>query len=166
MYMKKSPYRTTVIAILIFLLTTVCNLPTDRSISPTQIADATPTPSDYLIPETTKVLDSNLQESLESISPEGILIFSRTSPALESLEAGDILVSDSVQVAPDGFLRKVRTVRVEGEKVIIETDDAELIEAVHEGHVGFVQDLRAEDIRSTWLYPGITFHGTSQVNQN
>jgi hypothetical protein len=164
--MKKSPYKTTLSAILIFLLTTVCNLPTDRSISPTQIVNATPTPSDYLIPETTKVLDSNLQESLESVSPEGIIVFSRTSPALESLETGDILVSDPAQAAPDGFLRKVRTVRVEGEKVIIETDDAELIEAVHEGHVAFVQDLRAEDIRSTWLYPGVTFHGTNQANQS
>lgn len=163
--MKKSPHKTILSAILIFLLTTVCNLPTSRSISPTQDINATPTPSDFLIPETTKVLDSNLKESLESISPEGILIFSRTSPALESLEAGDILVSDPAQAAPDGFLRKVRTVRVEGEKVIIETDDAELIEAVHEGHVGFVKELRAEDIRSTWLYPGVTFHGTSQANQ-
>jgi hypothetical protein len=165
MYMKRSPYKTTVISILIFLLTTVCNLPTDRSISPTQIVNATPTPSDYLIPETTKVLDSSLQESLESVSPEGIIVFSRTSPALEALQPGDILVSDIAQAAPDGFLRKVRTVRVEGEKVIIETDDAELIEAVHEGHVGFVQDLRAEDIRSTWLYPGVTFNGATYAHE-
>ncbi len=159
--MKKPPFKSTLTAILIFLLTTVCNLPANLPITPTQ----TLTPTDYLIPDTTKVLDPSLQESLESVSPDGIVIFSRTSPALESLQPGDILVSDAVQAAPDGLLRKVRTVRIEGEKVIIETDDAELIEAVHEGHVSFTQDLKVEDIRSTWLYPGITFNGSSYTKE-
>jgi hypothetical protein len=153
--MKKTPFRNVLISILILLLTTVCNLPRPQSATP--IPTPTVTPSDYLIPPTTKVMDPNLQASLLSVSEDGItLIFNASSPLLENLKPGDVLVSDSTQAAPYGLLRKVRTVRTEGGQVIVETEDAELIEAVHEGSLSFTQDLKAEDIRSSWFLPGVT----------
>ena len=160
------------VCVVIVLLTTVCNLPTNNPAAPpsTETTDPTSTltaspvpptstPSDYLIPPTTKVMDTELQETIENVSPEGIITFSSSSPALESLAPGDVLVSDAIPAAPDGLLRKVSAIRVEGDQVIVETMDAELIEAVHEGQVSFVQELTPEVIRSTWLYPGVAFNG-------
>ena len=159
--MKRSPYRTILSAVLVFLLTTVCNLPNTRPISgpPTGVVIlVTATPDGYLIPPTTKVLDSNVQSALESFSPEGVIVFSHTTPALENLAQGDVLVSDAVPAAPYGLLRKVQSIQKTAEgKVIVETVDAELIEAVHEGQVSFVKDLKPEDIKTTWVYPGVTF---------
>jgi hypothetical protein len=164
--MKKSPIRTLMTSILILLLTTVCNLPRALTPTPTLTSTSTSAPTDYLIPATTKVMDASLQASLQSVSEDGtVLVFSATSPLLESLEAGDVLVSDSTEAAPYGLLRKVRTVRTEGGQVIVETEDAELIEAVHEGHVAFVRDLQAEDIRSSWLLPGVTLNEPRKVGR-
>ncbi len=160
--MKRSPYRTILSAILVFLLTTVCNLPSTRPISgsPTDVVIlVTATPDGYLIPPTTKVLDSNVQSALESFSPEGVIVFSHTTPALENLAQGDVLVSDAVPAAPYGLLRKVQSIQKTAEgKVIVETVDAELIEAVHEGQVSFIKDLKPEDVKTTWVYPGVTFN--------
>ena len=177
--MKKTSYRTLLVCIVIALLTTVCNLPrnypaipSSREITnPAQTSSASPipptsTPTDYLIPPTTKVMDSNLQGMIESVSPEGVIIFNGSSPALESLAAGDVLVSDTIPAAPDGLLRKVSAIRVDGDRVIVETVDAELIEAVHEGQVAFVKELEPEDIRTTWLYPGVAFNRSTVANQN
>jgi hypothetical protein len=76
------------------------------------------------------VLDSNVQSALESFSPEGVIVFSHTTPALEHLAQGDVLVSDATPAAPYGLLRKVQSIQKTGEgKVIVETVDAELIEA-------------------------------------
>lgn len=167
------------VCVVIVLLTTVCNLPTNNSAAlpstettdPTSTSTASPvpptsTPSDYLIPPTTKVMDTDLQETIENVSPEGIITFSSSSPSLESLAAGDVLVSDAIPAAPDGLLRKVSAIRVEGDQVIVETVDAELIEAVHEGQVSFVKELTPEGIRSTWLYPGVAFNSSSVANLN
>lgn len=159
--MKSSSYRTVLTAILVFLLTTVCNLPSNRPVTPSPtdaVIRITATPSDYLIPPTTKVMDADVQSALESVSPEGVITFSHSTAALEALAPGDVLVSDVVEAAPNGLLRKVKSVRNEGGKVIVETEDAELIEAVHEGRVSFVKDLKPEDVKTTWLAPGVTFN--------
>lgn len=175
--MKKSSYRTLLVCILTALLTMVCNLPRNypstpaptESTSPAQTATATsvpasPTPTGYLIPPTTKVLDSSLQGTIESVSPEGMIVFSKTSPAIASLAAGDVLVSDAIPAAPNGLLRKVSAIRVEGNQVLVETVDAELIEAVQEGKVSFVKELKPEDVRSTWLYPGVALNGPAKAD--
>ncbi len=177
--MKKSSYKALLAGIVTAMLTMVCNLPGNIPATPTPSETTTPaptataspipptsTPTDYLIPPTTKVIDSNLQGAIESVSPEGVIVFSNTSPAIESLAAGDVLVSDAIPAAPDGFLRKVSAMHVEGNRVIVETVDAELVEAVHEGHLAVVKELKPEDIRSTWLYPGVAFNGSTTARQN
>lgn len=158
--MNTPRYKTVLSAILVFLLTTVCNLPNGRpATSPTDtVILVTATPSEYLIPPTTKVMDADVQLALESVSPEGVITFSHSTPALEALAPGDVLVSDAVPAAPYGLLRKVQSVRNENGRIIVETVDAELIEAVHDGRVSFTKDLKPEDVKTTWLYPGVTLN--------
>lgn len=148
--MKRSTTRTLLVGMLALLLTTVCNLPRTGAPTPTS------QPSDFLIPPTTKVLDSGFQAAILSVSEDGLIVFSRSNPELEALKPGDVLVSDAGQAAPYGLLRKVRSTRADGDQIVVETEDAQLVEAVHEGHVSLVQDLRQEDIRASWLSPGVT----------
>ncbi|MCE9646007.1 MAG: hypothetical protein K8S20_08410 [Chloroflexi bacterium] len=161
--MKKESVRRITASILVLILTTVCNLPQGGTPTPPPAS----APTDYMIPPTTKVMDASLQSSLQSVSEDGVtLTFSASSPLLEDLEAGDVLVSDATQAAPYGLLRKVVSKRTEGGQVIVETADAELIEAVHEGHAATVRDLRPEDIRSSWFLPGVTFSEPGRAGQS
>jgi len=169
--MKRSPSRAVWTSILILLLTTVCNLPSNRPVTPSPTTTntairITATPEGYLIPPTTKVMDAEVQSAMESVSTEGVVTFSRVTPALEALAPGDILVSDALGPAPYGLLRKVKNVRNEGGKLIVETEDAQLIEAVHEGRVSFIKDLKPEDVKTTWVYPGVTFNPSTNAEGN
>jgi hypothetical protein len=143
-------------ALAIALITSVCNLP--------DFTPATPDPGEVIIPPTTKILDANTLVSLETVNPDGTLTFTSSSPSLQQLAAGDVIVADSSNAAPRGLLRKVVAVRTEGERVIVQTEGAKITEAVHQGRVVLEQELKAEDIRATRIYqPGVRFEGVEMV---
>jgi hypothetical protein len=80
-----------------------------------------------VIPETTEVLPETTTQYLISISVDGTeFTFSQSTPELEALEPGDIMVGDVTENAPYGFLRKVTSVSTPGGQVVVETVDATL----------------------------------------
>src|SRR5690554_1459416 len=79
-----------------------------------------PDPSDVepIIPDTTRVTDAATRQSLVSFDLDsGELRFSATSELLESLQPDDVLVSVPSDAAPNGYLRKVKSVRSEAGQV-------------------------------------------------
>lgn len=61
-----------------------------------------------VIPDTTEVLPQSTTQYLESISQDGAeFTFSQSTPELDELAPGDIMVGDVADNAPYGFLRKV-----------------------------------------------------------
>jgi hypothetical protein len=52
-----------------------------------------------------------------------------------TFEPGQVLVSTPTPVAPQRFLCKVKTVRCEGHQIILETEQAKIIDAIHVTHV-------------------------------
>ncbi len=86
------------------------------------------------IPETTKISDEATRKNLASFDQlSGLMRFSQTSALLESLKPNDVLVSEPSELAPFGYLRKVKTIRKEGSEVVLETSQAALTEAVKTG---------------------------------
>src|SRR5688572_6392098 len=160
--MYTSRTRILALATLAALLTTVCNLPSfapgTPTPAPTTVIEVTTAPDEIIIPPTTKVVDPAAGAALENVSADGTLTFASGAPGLEQLAPGDVLAMDTTDAAPEGLLRKVRTTRTEGDKLIVETEGALLTEAVHQGKISFVQELKEEDIRATeWLQPGVQF---------
>lgn len=152
--MKTSRNRSLTAAIVIALVSSVCSLPSG---APTPTAGL-PDPGEVIIPPTTKVMDVASRAALESVAADGTLTFSITTPGLETLAPGDVLVFDAGAQTPDGLLRKVVASRTEGDKLIVQTEGALLTEAVHQGRVTFERELREEDIRATeFLVPGVRF---------
>ncbi len=140
------------------------NLP----ITTCEVASSAPTsrptsgPTDVLIPPTTKVLDEKTQFMFERMDPNGTMYFTYSTPALAALAPGDVLVSDAIEAAPYGLLRKVRLVRAEGDKVVVETDGALLTEAIHRGQASITRELRPEDVRSVQiLQPGVSYRDSN-----
>jgi len=80
-----------------------------------------------VIPETTEILTDTTTQYLSSISGDGtVFTFSQTTPELDDVSPGDVIVGDVATNAPYGFLRKVTDISSAGGQVTITTEDASL----------------------------------------
>lgn len=99
---------------------------------------ATPTPDTGEYPvkifDTTKVSDQTTRNALKGFDSEtGTMRFAQSTEVLNNLKANDVMVSEPSSVAPFGYLRRVKTVRKEGNEVVLETEPAKLTDAVQSG---------------------------------
>ena len=87
--------------------------------------------------DTTKSLDSNTLAVLVSYV-NGTLQFSKTTPQLNGLEQGDVIVAppNSTTVVPKGFLLTVLDTRSSSSTIFVDTRLAALTEAFQELHFG------------------------------
>lgn len=92
--------------------------------------------SDVIIPETTKVLDSATLDALDEVSADrAVYTFTHSTPLLDNLQAGDVIVSDvHPPLLPFGTLRKVESVQ-RGASVVVSTGQAALTDAVDRGSI-------------------------------
>jgi len=110
-----------------------------------------------IIPETTKVLSSSTTRYLTSISTDGkTYTFSRTTPELESISLGDVIASEKADLAPYGFLRRVTSITINDEQIILETVQATLEEAIESAQVSVDQSLRPTDIQHATQLAGVS----------
>lgn len=92
------------------------------------------TETPVVIPPTTKILDPTTTQHLASVSADGAeFTFSQSTPALLTLEAGDVMVGDVSPNAPYGFLRKVVSTSSSNGQVTVITTGAVLEEAIESG---------------------------------
>ena len=84
-----------------------------------------------------KALDTATTNNLSSVSADGLTInFSRSTPQLESLKTGDVILSGVTDAAPKGLLRKiVSTYKAADGSVQMITSPATLTEAFEELHL-------------------------------
>ncbi len=117
-----------------------------------------PDSNEPIIPSTTKVADPKAREALQSFDPQsGQMRFNAGSGVLNNLAVGDVLASEIGPNAPHGYLRKVTSVRRENGEVLLETTQASLEEAIHNGDLNFDVDLKPEDLVSARaLAEGVT----------
>jgi PKD domain len=108
-----------------------------------------------IIPATTKVLSSTTQAALENVQPNSL-----TFSGVRAIAAGDVVVSSPTTAAPDGFLRKVTTVRQENGKTILETAPATLRDAIQKGSLQTTRVLQDSDVETTNLTKGVKYAGS------
>lgn len=96
---------------------------------------AGPANGEVIIPQTTKLLDSEDIDALASASPDlSQLVFSRDTRTLEQLATGDVVVCGvHGDLLPYGMLRKVITVDRDAGQVVVQTVQASLTEAIERG---------------------------------
>lgn len=108
-----------------------------------------------VIYDTTEILSPATTQYLTGISGNGTTFtFSRTTPELAALAAGDLMVGDVARAAPNGFLRKVTSVSSSGGQIVVQTAEAALEEAIQSGTVQFSTILTSDDIQSAVLAQG------------
>ena len=110
-----------------------------------------------IIPETTIVIDGQTEQEITSITADqSTIVFKKSTPQLEELALGDIIVMGVTKNTPKGLLRKVTEI-TKGEKndneVMVETEFASLEEAIEHGSFEFDITLEPEDIEKNVSYP-------------
>ncbi len=118
-----------------------------------------------VVPDTTKVTDDATRAALESYDPDtGVMRFSDVTGVLASLAPDDVLVSEPSAAAPYGYLRKVKEVRREGDDLVLETTQANLTDAVHQGELDASAELApAELVSATAFVDGLTVGPASHI---
>jgi len=92
------------------------------------------TVTNIVLSPTTKILDEPTIQSLSSVSSDGsTLIFSQSTPLLQSLSPGNIIIVGITPNTPYGLLRKVTLIRKVRGNIIVETEPASLEEAIQDG---------------------------------
>lgn len=112
--------------------------------------------SQAVMPETTKVLTTETTKYLTTISPDGqIYTFSEITPELAAVSAGDIVIGEQAGPAPYGFLRRVRSVLMENNQIVLETEAATLEEAFESLHISIDQTLTPAQIQRSVQRAGV-----------
>lgn len=124
-------------------------------------------PLTLIIPETTKVLTEQTTQYLGSVSEDGIVFtYSQTTPELDALEVGDVMVADVSAAAPYGFLRRVLNVTRSGGQVVVTTGDATLEDAIEQGSFQLSVQLTPDDIQSATFAEGVSPASSRTANMN
>jgi hypothetical protein len=114
---------------------------------------------------TTKVADDATGAALTAFdTATGRMTFSKSTPILANLKAGDVLVGEPAAAAANGYLRKITSITKDKKTgvITVETTQAKLNEAVHEGVLDAAADLDPDDIVSTTALAGVTLRESPQ----
>ena len=89
--------------------------------------------------------------------------FTASTPILDKLAVGDVFVGEPSAAAPVGYLRKVNKISKEGAEVILETSQAKLTDAIHQGTLNVEGQLGKSQLNNvTPLLEG-AYGGVSQT---
>jgi formylglycine-generating enzyme required for sulfatase activity len=113
-----------------------------------------------IIYDTTEVLPEETLVDLVAVSDTGVFTFSETSPALDEVQVGDVIVGDVSAAAPYGFLRRVTSVIADGGQIELSTTSASLDEVIQQGELNFSKKLTPADVESITALPGVTLMST------
>lgn len=121
-----------------------------------------------IIPDTTKVLTDDINQSLVSISDDNaILTFAQTDPNLATLNVGDIIASEVTDLTPSGFLRQVTNISTVGDQLIVTTIPSTIEDAVQQGTVSIdSHKLSPNDVKSQSSLPGVTLLNSNSASKN
>jgi len=117
-----------------------------------------PEPPAVVIPDTTKVVDEATEEQLVEVIDAGeVLVFDRPTAFLDQLQPGDVMVFGVTDKTPYGLLRKVEQVRTADDRVVVETVQATLEDAIARGVIELSMVLTPEHVATTTvLKPGVS----------
>ena len=103
---------------------------------------ATPTPNvvDVKLNDNVKIVN-NSPDGLTLTAFEGQTLSLAASPKSLALKVGDVLVSDVNPLAPNGYLKMIKTLQVVGDQVKITTRDANLNELYAHGRIHVSTDV-------------------------
>ena len=104
---------------------------------------------EVVLKPTTVVADEETEEALTSVTEnQEVLNFTESTPQLDGLEVGDVLVMGPTDHTPEGLLRKVTGIDHSG-SVVVSTEFATMEDAIEEGTITVNATITAADVQAT-----------------
>lgn len=114
------------------LSTTSCKKE-EKTIDPTSTTQQGENGNIELFPNA-KVVSDTENKNLTSVTEES-LTFTGSSDFFNSIKVGDILMSGTSELAPDGYLRSVNSIEKNGNTVVFHTSNSSLEKAIKNGNI-------------------------------
>lgn len=108
-----------------------------------------------LSPETVVLSSEEIQTLQPVASGDTQLSFEDNAKIVQMLQPGNIIVSEMSPNTPDGLLRKVISVSRQNGRLIVETEQATLEEAIKEGDIKISQSIDPGEVEITPLMDGV-----------
>ncbi|MBN2840284.1 MAG: cell wall-binding repeat-containing protein [Coriobacteriia bacterium] len=130
--------------------------------------------SETRISRAVEVADPATESALDTITPDGTMVFDSGTPLVLGLQPGSILAAGGTpdgatgsSGAPDGYLRRVVSApQSAGGKVTVETEEVSLEEVFEQGSIDFSEPVEAIDEVQTLAVAGgeiVTLSGVSAL---
>jgi hypothetical protein len=94
-----------------------------------------------------KAVDAATIQRLSSMSA-GTLVFEGTTPYLDALRPGDVMMGGVAAPTPYGLLRRVTAITVNGSRVTVETASASIEDVIESGEIIINETLAASNLTS------------------
>lgn len=121
---------------------------------PLVVSSASSVPT--VIPDTTEVLTETTTQYLSEISGDvAVFTFTQSTPALDALAPGEVIVGDATANAPYGFLRQVTSISSAGGQVVVETEATTLEEAIESGSAQVSHALTPDQVQASTQLMGV-----------
>ena len=121
-------------------------------------------PDEIVLRPNTVVADEETEDVLTTVTEEqDVLTFGTSTPLLDDLKLGDVIIMGATDHTPNGLLRRVIDVTQDGEQVIVETEFATMEDVIEEGVVSVNATITAEDFEAAALgVDGIRVLGSAE----
>jgi hypothetical protein len=132
-----------------------------------QPTDTEPDSENYaIVPETTKGIQDEAAEHLESVDADGDLVFAAGNETVDAVKAGDVLIIGVTEHTPNGLLRKVTGRNDSDGQITFTTEQAALEEAVKEGHIAASTTLESSLLTPAMLHPAEGVRGMRLIQSS
>ena len=108
----------------------------------------------YTTPTTTTIIPEDDSTTIIGYDTSGTVFLDESSSYAQEVSVGDVIIGQDDEEAPNGFLRKISSKTTQGGSVILETQQATMMEAFESMHINETHQLRPSDIRWSKLISG------------
>ena len=91
------------------------------------------------------VLVDSIQSKKIIYLDSAVLILDKSSPLVNDLKQGDIITGEPSDNAPDGFLKRVKSIKTEGDSIIVETENSKITDVIESGIISFEIEFTPQD---------------------
>ncbi len=111
----------------------------------------------YTTPSTTIIIPQDSGTAITSYDTAGTVVLGESSVYAQGVSVGDVIIGQNDTQAPNGFLRKVTSKTTQGNLIVLETEQATMMEAFETMDISETHQLKPSNVKSVKLLRGAKY---------